>query len=119
MEFDPHSLFGYSNIATITSQVGSIAIFTVSAGHGARFQVGQQVVIWPAATQPLLTNALVARVTAVSTDTITVDFSEVNREGSSTRTIYIGDQIANMATPKTFTDIENSINEVLAISIVL
>lgn len=118
MEFDTHSLFGYSNVLTVISQSAPTAIFTVLTGDGQRFSTKQQVVIFPPGVKPLMSNAMVARITDISGDQITIDFSTANREGSSQRTILPGYQILNANTPKTFTDIEEVAREALLFSLI-
>ena len=46
--------------------------------------------IWPAGAQPLSTNAEIVRVTARSTDTLTITRAQ---ESTSARTVVVGDQI--------------------------
>lgn len=124
MTFDTHSPFGYSTVKTIVSQSLTTLIITVKSGHGQRFAVQQQIVICPATSQPTFENAMIARITGISGDQLTIDVSSGVREGSNTRTVKFGDQIANVITPKALTDIEAAtnadlINTALAFSIAL
>ena len=54
---------------------------------------------------PTPSNAEIVRVTAVAGDTLTITRAQ---EGTSARTVIIGDQIAATVTVKTFTDIETA-----------
>ena len=120
MLFDTHSLLGYSNVSLVSSQSGGTAVINVTSGDGSKFASNQQVTIFPSdATQPLLSNAMVARVTGVSGDQLTLDYSLSSREGSTTRTIQVGDQIANTITPKALTDIETTANQALTFALAL
>lgn len=104
--FDLHSLFGYSTIASITSDNGSTIVLTVQTGDGALFSVGQNVVLAPAGTLPLKSTSYVGRITAIATDTLTISYPQ---EGSTAHTAIIGWAIFNGETPKVFTDIESAI----------
>lgn len=76
----------------------------VTAGQGALFPAAPfNAVIWPAGAQPLSTNAEIVRVTARATDTLTITRTQ---EGTSARTVVVGDQIMAAITAKTLTDIE-------------
>lgn len=59
--------------------------------------------IWPTAAQPTPLNAEIVRVTGIATDTLTIVRTQ---EGTSARTVVVGDQIAATVTDKTLTDIE-------------
>lgn len=62
--------------------------------------------VWPAGAQPLASNAEIVRVTAISTDTLTIVRTQ---EGTSARTIVVGDQINAPVSNKTLTDIETDL----------
>ena len=66
--------------------------------------------IWPASAQPLPSNAEIARVTAVSTDTFTITRAQ---EGSSARTVVVGDQIAATITARTLDDAEQAVQRLV------
>lgn len=101
---DAHKNFAYSLIATAPSPATSGTSLVVTAGQGALFPaVPFNATIWPASTQPLSTNAEIVRVTARSTDTLTITRAQ---EGTAARTVVIGDQIAATVTAKTLTDVE-------------
>jgi len=102
--FDAHKNFAVSAVATAPSPAASGTSLVVSAGHGARFPaVPFNAIIWPTASAPTPLNAEVVRVTVIATDTLTITRTQ---EGSSARTIIVGDQIAAAITAKTLTDIE-------------
>lgn len=82
----------YSTVATAPSPASSGLSLVVAAGDGAKFPaVPFNVTIWPTASQPTTANAEIAVCTAVSTDTFTLIRAA---EGSSARTVVVGDQIA-------------------------
>lgn len=102
--FDAHANFAYSTVATAPSPATSGTSLIVHAGDGAKFPAAPfNVTIWPAGSAPLASNAEIARCTLVATDTLTIVRAQ---EGSSARSIGVGDQIAATITVKTLTDIE-------------
>lgn len=101
---DAHLNFAYSLVATAPSPATSGTSLIVTAGQGALFPtVPFNATIWPTGAQPTSLNAEIVRVTARSTDTLTVGRAQ---ESSSARTILVGDQIAATVTAKTLTDVE-------------
>ena len=101
---DPHKNFAYSLVATDPSPASSGTSLVVTAGQGALFPtVPFNAVVWPTGVQPLSSNAEIVRVTGIATDTLTITRTQ---EGTSARSIGIGDQIAAAVTAKTLTDIE-------------
>ena len=102
-----HKNFAYSLVATQPSPQTTGTSLVVTAGQGALFPaVPFNVTIWPASTQPISTNAEIVTVTAVSTDTFTITRQ---MEGTSARTIGIGDQIACTITAGTLNDVEQEL----------
>lgn len=106
--FDIHTNFAYSTVLTAPSPASSGTSLVLAAGEGARFPDPAtygpyNIVIWPAGSLPTSSNAEVVRVTALSTDTLTITRTQ---ESSSARTVIVGDSVAQAATAKTFTDIE-------------
>lgn len=84
--------FAYSLVATAPSPASSGLSLTVGTGEGSRFPpVPFNATIWPTAANPLPTNAEIIRVTAIAGDALTIVRAQ---EGSSARTVVIGDQIA-------------------------
>lgn len=108
--FDTHSLFGYSTVAAVSSQTADTVVLTVQTGNGSIFAANQQITIWPANAQPLLSNAMVGRITGISGDELTISITSSVREGSNVRTVAVNDQIANTVTPKVLTDIESAVS---------
>jgi len=111
MSFQQHGNFGYGTVATAPSPAASGTSMVLTAGQGTRFpdpDLGQyNIMIWPAGANPLPTNAEICTAQDLNTDT----FSLVRaQEGSSARTIVVGDQVAVVISKKIFTDIENSIS---------
>lgn len=101
---DAHKNFAYSTVATAPSPATSGTSLTVASGDGTKFpSVPFNVTIWPASSQPTTANAEIARVTGRSTDTLTIVRAQ---EGSSARTVTVGDQISATITAKTLADIE-------------
>lgn len=102
---DSHTNFAYSLVATAPSPATSGTSLVVTGGQGVLFPTPPfNVTIWPAGVSALSTNAEIARVTAISTDTFTITRSQ---ESSAARTIVAGDQIAATITVKTLTDVES------------
>lgn len=109
---DAHKNFAYSNVATAPDPATTGTELVVTAGHGTRFPAAPfQLVVWPAAQQPSVSNAEIVRVTAVDTDTLTIDREE---EGTSARTIIVGDQVSAAITKKWWDDVETAIADVTA-----
>lgn len=109
MTFDAHANFAYSTVATAPSPATTGTSLTVQAGDGAKFPaVPFNATVWPANTQPTTANAEIVRVTNISTDTFTITRTQ---EGTSARSIGVGDQICNSITAKVVTDIENNLGK--------
>ncbi len=115
MSFDQHANFGYSRIVTPPSPALSGTTLTVSTGEGALFPpVPFNATIWPVGQNPTATNAEIVRVTNITGDDFTI-----TRAQELTAAVAIGQnyQIANTATKKVFTDIEEaltSVNDVIS-----
>lgn len=104
MIFDQHKNFAYSTVATAPSPATSGTSLVVASGEGTRFPTPPfNATIWSTATQPLPTNAEIVRVTARSTDTLTIQRAQ---ESTTARTIVAGDQIAASITAQTLADVE-------------
>lgn len=109
MAFDNHQNFAYALVATAPSPATSGTSLVVTSGLGSTLGTPPfNMVVWAAPTgnAPISSNAEIVRVTNISTDTLTIVRAQ---EGSSARTILVGDQIASTMTAKTFTDIEASL----------
>jgi len=110
MSFDAHKNLAYSTVATAPSPATSGTSVILASGEGARFpdpgtDGDFNVTIWPADVIPTPANAEIARCTARTTDTLTLTRAQ---EGTTARTVIIGDQIALTITAKTLTDIESA-----------
>ncbi len=110
MTFDPHKNFAYSVVATAPSPATSGTSLVLQTGDGALFPQPStdgafNLTIWPIGTAPLTSNAEIVRCTARTTDTLTIVRTQ---EGTSARTVVVGDQIALTITAKLLTDIETS-----------
>ncbi len=110
MSFDPHFNFAYSTVATAPSPATSGTSLVLSTGDGVLFPAPGtdghfNLTIWPTGVAPTKANAEIVRVTARSTDTLTITRTQ---EGTSARTIVVGDQVALTITAKVITDIEAS-----------
>jgi len=104
---DAHKNFSISTVLTAPSPAASGTSLVVAAAGGLLFPTPPfNATIWPTAVQPTSVNAEVVRVTLIVVDTLTITRTQ---EGSSARTIVVGDQIAATITAKTFTDIELSL----------
>jgi hypothetical protein len=95
--------FAYSSVATAPSPATSGTSLVVAAGTGTRYPaVPFNATVWPAGGQPLSSNAEIVRVTAIAMDTLTIVRTQ---EGTTARTIIVGDQIIAGVTAKTITDL--------------
>jgi hypothetical protein len=104
---DAHKNFAVSLVATAPSPATSGTSLVVTAADGAKFPTAPfNATIWPAGAAPTTANSEIVRVTAVSTDTLTITRAQ---ESSSARTVIVGDQIAATITAKTLTDIEAAV----------
>lgn len=101
---DAHKNFAISAVATAPSPAASGTSLVVTSGHGARFPaVPFNATVWPDGATPDPTNAEIVRVTARSTDTLTIVRA---RESSSARSIVVGDKIAATITARSLLDAE-------------
>lgn len=101
---DTHKNFPYSTVATAPTPASSGTSLVLAAGGGALMPaVPFNAVIWPVSVQPLASNAEIVRVTQIATDTLTITRIQ---EGTSARTVVVGDQFAAAITAKTLTDAE-------------
>ena len=103
---DSHKNFAYSTVATAPSPASSGTSLVVASGDGSLFPTAPfNATVWPSGSQPTATNAEIVRVTNITGDTFTITRTQ---EGTSARTVIVGDQIAATITAKTLTDIENN-----------
>lgn len=105
---DAHPNFAYSTVASAPSPATTGTTLDVASGDGALFaDFPFDATVWPADERPTVDNAEVVRITGRSGDTLTIDREE---EGTTARTIVVGDQIAVTVTRKTFLDVEFGLN---------
>lgn len=96
---DQYANFAVSSVATAPSPATSGTSLIVSAGHGTRFPVPPfNLTIWPVSALPDPSNAEIVRVTALSTDTLTITRAQ---ESTTARSIVAGDFVALAVTKKT------------------
>lgn len=113
---DAHANFAYSTVIGSDSDNGnqpSDGIYvTIQSGDGAKFPPPPfNATVWPTGVQPLSSNAEIVRVIRIEDDTLILldtngDGVHAPQEGSSARSILVGDQIAATITAKTLTDAE-------------
>ncbi len=104
MSFDNHKNLAYSTVATAPSPATSGTSLVLQTGAGGIFPAAPfNATIWPVNVAPLTSNAEIVRVTGKSSDTLTIVRAQ---EGTSARTVVVGDQIAATITVKTITDLE-------------
>jgi hypothetical protein len=107
-----HKNFAYSTIVTAPSPATTGTSLTIQPGDALKFpDVPFNATIWPAGVQPLSSNAEIVVVTNISEDILTLDDAatpgtRTHSEGTSARTIIVGDQIAATITAKTLADAE-------------
>lgn len=107
--FDAHRNWAYGTVATAPSPATSGTSLVLTAGHGDRFPTPPfNAVVWESGAGALSSNAEVVRVTARTTDTLTIVRAQ---ESSTARSIVAGDQFAAAITAKAFTDIETAVNQ--------
>lgn len=103
---DAHANLAYTTVLAAPSPADSGTSLSVAGGTGLYFPAAPfNCTVWPAGVAPTRANAEIVRVTNVTVDTLTITRAQ---EGTTARTILVGDQIANTATAKTFTDIEGT-----------
>lgn len=106
--FDPHKNFVYSTVATAPSPASSGTSLVVQAGDGALFPDPASLGAYNCVcTNAAGTVAEVVRVTARSTDTLTITRAQ---ESSSARSIVVGDPFFLAITAKALTDVETAVN---------
>lgn len=109
MALDPVKNFAISRVATAPSPADSGTTLVVETGDGVLFpdpsSSGEyNVVIYPNGEQPTSTNAEIVRVTARTSDTMTI---EREQESTSARTIVEGDVVMLGITAKVVEDIQD------------
>lgn len=103
---DAHKNFALGTVATAPSPATTGTSLVLAAGEGAGFPAAPfNVTIYPAGATPTRANAEIARCTAKSTDTLTITRAQ---EGSTARTVIVGDTVVAAITAKSLTDIEGT-----------
>lgn len=114
MSYDIHSILAYSAVATAPSPATSGTSIVLTAGEGARFPSSGSfdVLIWPTGTSPPSWSAGLATGGnfEICRATRTVDTLALTRaqNGTTARSILVGDQVAQPFLPRDLTDIEAS-----------
>lgn len=104
MAIDTHKNLAASTVATAPSPATSGTTLVVAAGQGARFGTAPfNATVCAAGVVADPSNSEIVRVTAVSTDTLTIRRAQ---EGTVARAILVGDQIIASITGKTIRDVE-------------
>ena len=112
MSLDARKNFALSTVLTAPSPATSGTSIVLASGGGAKFPAAPfNIVVWPTGANPTDANAEIMRVTAKSTDTLTVTRTQ---EGTSARTVIVGDQVMQAPTDRTFKDIEEYLTGVSA-----
>jgi hypothetical protein len=102
---DAKKNFAYSAVATAPSPATTGTSLVVTASDGTKFPAPPfNVTVWPTGQQPTVANAEIVRVTNIATDTLTIVREQ---EGTTARTIVVGDQIAAAVTLKVLSDLES------------
>lgn len=105
---DAHKNFAYGTILTAPSPASSGTSFVLNSGQGATMPaVPFNGTVWPTGAMPTVSNAEIVRVTAITTDTLTIVRAQ---ESSNARSVIVGDQFAAGITVKALTDVEPYIN---------
>ena len=111
--FDAHANFIAVLVDTPPSPATTGTAVVVTAGGGALFpSVPFNVTVFPGDANPSSSNAEIVRVTGITSDTLTITREQ---ESTSARTIVAGDRLVLTITSKTLTDIEDAIEDGLAV----
>jgi len=101
---DAHANFAYSTVATAPSPAASGTSLIAGSGEGVRFPATPfNATIGPVGVPLTPANAEIVRVTGIVADTLTIMRAQ---EGTSARSVVVGDAILVPVTAKTLTDIE-------------
>lgn len=122
MAFDPHANLAYATVTTAPSPADSGLTLEVTNADAAQFpdpavDGEYNCTDWAAQEIPIKTNSEIIRITAKAAapsprDATHTQFTiERTQEGSNSRNILVGDQLALTITKKVVDDIENRINE--------
>jgi len=111
---DARKNFSYGTVATAPSPATTGTSLVLESGQGALFPQPStdgafNIVVWVTGANPLSTNSEIVRVTARSTDTLTIVREQ---EGTTARTVVVGDQVMLGITDKTINDVSFLANQV-------
>jgi len=112
--FDPHKNLALGRIITAPSPAVSGTSLVLQSGQGTRFPDpatygAYNATVFPTGIMPTPANAEIVRITAKSSDTLTITRAT---ESTTARTIQVGDTIVGSLTAKSLTDIEDMITGV-------
>lgn len=108
---DDYANLAVSTVATAPSPATSGTSLVVASGHGARFpDVPFNATIWPDGQTPEPSNSEIVRVTARSTDTLTITRAQ---EGTTARTVVVGDRIAATVTKRMLDELPSDASRIL------
>jgi len=115
MALDPVRNFAISRVATAPSPATTGTTLVLDEGDGALFPAPAtsgafNVVIYPNGEQPDSTNAEIVRVTGRTADTLTI---QREQEGTSARTIAVGDIVMLGITAKMVEDLSTAVTDVI------
>lgn len=95
---NPHKNLAFATVATAPTPATSGTSLVLTAGHGARMPAAPfNATVGPASTMPDPSNAEIVKVTAVSTDTLTIVRAQ---EGTVARSVVAGDEFSASMTVK-------------------
>jgi hypothetical protein len=113
---DAYKNLAVALVATAPAPATSGTSLTVTAGHGARFPTPPfNATVWPNGALPDPLNAEIVRVTAISTDTLTITRAQ---EGTSARTVIVGDLLAATITKKLLDDLTAAVGNTRVLTVV-
>jgi hypothetical protein len=113
---DAYKNLAVALVATAPAPATSGTSLTVTAGHGARFPTPPfNATVWPNGALPDPLNAEIVRVTAISTDTLTITRAQ---EGTSARTVIVGDLLAATITKKLLDDLTAAVGNTRVFTVV-
>lgn len=108
MPIDLYKNFAAGTVAVAPSPATTGTSLTMTAGQGAWLPTPPfNAAVWPASGAATPSNAEIVRVTAKATDVLTIARSQ---EGSTARSIAVGDQLVAAVTAKTITDLNSAAN---------
>lgn len=103
---DAHPNFAYSTVLTAPSPATTGTSLTLTVDFPASAVPPFNATVYPAGSAPTPANSEIVRVTADASGVLTI---VRHQEGSSARSIVVGDQIEVAPTGKSFTDIEGAV----------